>query len=242
MESMPEFLADVSRGSSVSMHNFLIHDINRRTAVEQTYIGRVLDLGCGTAAYKEIILRTADEYIGVDWENSLHEQSCVDVRADLTKPLPFADDYADVAVSFQVMEHLPEPAAFLSESFRVLKPGGKIILTTPFMWGIHEAPYDYFRYTRYGLEYLLAGAGFVDISVQESTGFWQTFVLKFNYHTTKFARGPLTLALIPIWWLGQKIAPILDRYDRHPEEAASYTSIAVKPPADNTTKTTNSPG
>jgi len=49
------------------------------------------------------------------------------------------------------------------------------------MWHVHEAPYDYFRYTRYGLEYLLNKNGFVHIEIKENTGFWQTFVLKFNF-------------------------------------------------------------
>jgi len=71
--------------------------------------GRVIDLGCGTAPYKHDILKVADEYIGVDWESSLHDQSHVDVFADLCKPLPFPDEHADTVVSFQVMEHLSEP-------------------------------------------------------------------------------------------------------------------------------------
>jgi len=86
--------------------------------------GRAIDLGCGTAPYKEDVLNVADEYIGVDWKSSLHDQSHVNVFADLCKTLPFPDEHADTVVSFQVMEHLPEPDSFLSECHRILKHGG----------------------------------------------------------------------------------------------------------------------
>lgn len=191
--------------------------------------GRVIDLGCGTAPYKEEILKVADEYIGVDWENSFHDQSNVDVFADLTKPFPLADECADTVTSFQLMEHLSEPEKFLRECYRILKHGGKIFLTVPFMWHVHEEPYDYYRYTRYGLKYLLEKTSFIDVSINENTGFWQTWVLKFNYHTARYARGALKYIWIPIWCVGQIIAPLLDKFDSNPNECASYTVTARKP-------------
>ncbi len=209
--------------------NFLIYKINTEIAKSLPYKGIVVDLGCGRAPYKNDILRLADKYIGVDWKNSLHDQSNVDIYTNLCEKLPFDDNYVDTVVSFQVMEHLPEPKMFLSESFRILKPKGVMIITVPFMWHEHESPYDYFRYTRYGLEYLFNKVGFVDIEIRENTGFWQMWVLKFNYHTKRFARGPLKLLLIPIWWFGQTISPLLDKIDKHPQETASYTVIAQKP-------------
>lgn len=217
------------------MNNFLIHQINRKIAQSLSYKGVVVDLGCGTSPYKEDILKVATEYIGVDWKNSFHNQSNVDVFANLCERLPFDDEYADTVTSFQVMEHLPEPGIFLSEAHRILKRGGTIFITVPFMWHVHEAPYDYFRYTKYGLEYLLKKTGFVDIEIRENTGFWQMWILKFNYQSARYIRGPKPLKwviqslLIPIWYLNQKIAPILDKYDNNPNETGSYTVIAKKP-------------
>jgi|LGVF01.1.fsa_nt_gb SAM-dependent methyltransferase len=208
--------------------NFLIHDINKKIALSLPYKGRVIDLGCGTASYKEDVLKVANEYIGVDWENSPHDQTNVDIFADLTKRLPFDDHFADTVVSFQVMEHLPEPDFFLSECYRILKKNGKLFITVPFMWHIHEAPYDYYRYTRYGLTYMLKKNGFTDIEIKENTGFWQMWILKFNYHTVRFAKGIFKYLWIPVWWIGQTIAPILDRYDKSPKECASYTVLARK--------------
>lgn len=209
--------------------NFLINKINQQIAYSLPYKGYVIDLGCGTTPYKSYILKVADKYIGVDWENSLHNQEHVDVFADLCNQLPFEENCADTVVSFQVMEHLTEPDFFLSECYRILKSNGRIFITVPFMWHVHEEPNDYFRYTRYGLEYLLKKNGFVDIEIKENTGFWQMWVLKFNYHTLRFARGPLKYFWLPIWWLGQTISPFLDKYDKHPQETASYTVLARRP-------------
>jgi SAM-dependent methyltransferase len=211
--------------------NWLAFKINNKSLTDHLHLihGLVVDLGCGTAPYKDDILKVANRYIGVDWPNSLHDQSNVDVFADITKAIPFSDASVDVVVSFQVMEHLPEPALFIAECRRVLKPGGQLLITVPFMWHVHEDPYDYFRYTKYGLEYLLQKNNFAMIEIKENTGFWQTLVLKFNYHTVRFARGAIKYFWIPFWWLGQVVSPVLDQCDKHPQETASYTVLGRKP-------------
>jgi SAM-dependent methyltransferase len=211
-------------------HNWLVHAINNAVVARHlpTLRGRVLDLGCGTMPYRDDILGVADEYIGVDWPSSLHD-GAADVRADVSEGVPLAGDCADAVVAFQVMEHLREPQRFLEECHRVVRPGGMLLLTLPFMWHVHEAPHDYFRFTRHGLAYLLGKAGFVDVRIEETTGFWQCWVLKLNYHTARFARGPLRPLFVPLWWLGQLLAPMLDRIDRHPEESAGYVARARKP-------------
>jgi SAM-dependent methyltransferase len=190
--------------------------------------GCVIDLGCGTSQYKNDILKISEDYIGVDWKNSLHDQSNVDVFADLCKTLPFDDHVSDTVTSFQVLEHIPEPAFFLSECFRILKPEGYLILTVPFMWHVHEQPHDYFRYTRYGLKYLLEKTGFKNIEVIENTGFWQMWVLKFNYQTNNMAIGQLKYLFMPFWFILQLIGPILDKINFNPHETASYLAIARK--------------
>jgi SAM-dependent methyltransferase len=211
--------------------NWLAYKINNSILLNNISLlkGRVVDLGCGAAPYREDIIKVASEYIGVDWTNSLHGLSNVDIVANLCEPLPLQDGVADAVTSFQVMEHLSEPVLFLSEVYRILKPGGLLFITVAFMWHVHEAPHDYFRYTRHGLEYLLKKTGFVEIEIWENTGFWQMWVLKFNYHTERYARGLLRFVWIPIWWLAQILSPILDRYDKCPQETAGYTVVARKP-------------
>ena len=96
------------------------------------------------------------------------------------------------------------------------------------MWHVHEQPHDYFRYTRYGLKYLLEKNSFICVEIFENTGFWQTWILKFNYHSTRFAQGFFKYFWIPIWFLGQIISPILDKIDKNYAECASYTVVAEK--------------
>jgi len=211
-------------------HNWLALQVNNNSlkGVINKIRGRVVDLGCGVAPYKSDILSVAEDYIGVDWESSFHDQSQVDIFANLCEVLPIGDCFADTVVSFQVLEHLPEPSIFLKEAHRILRPDGTIIITVPFMWHVHEAPYDYYRFTRYGLEYLFKKAGFSSIVIKENTGYWQMAVLKFNYFTTLFARGPLRFIFIPVWYAGQIISPYLDRLIWVPAETASYTITAKK--------------
>jgi len=212
--------------------NWLAHQINNRCVLDNLSLvrGRVVDLGCGTAPYTEAILSVADSYTGVDWGSSFHGSEHVDVQADLSAEVPLPDRSVDTVVSFQVMEHLKEPEVFLRECYRLLDDNGGLLLTVPFMWEVHEAPHDYYRFTRHGLEYLLEKVGFAQVRITENTGFWQTAVLKFNYHTATTARKWLQPLLIPLWWLGQTVAPILDRRRPRPSETASYTVTAIKPP------------
>lgn len=196
--------------------------------------GIVYDFGCGTRPYEQEILAVADRYIGVDWSNTLHGLHA-DIVADLNKPLPVDNVIADHVISLQVLEHLCEPQTMLLEAFRVLKSGGTAYITVPFQWWIHEAPYDYFRYTRHGLEYMLGKAGFEDIVIEESTGFWTMWFLKLNYQTARLVRGPKPLRWVirtcffPLWFVDQLVAPLMDRFWPAPQETAGYAVIARKP-------------
>ena len=73
--------------------------------------------------------------------------------------LPFGDRSFETVFSSQVLEHVPEPWRMVEDMARVLKPGGHLILTAPHIWGLHEVPHDYFRFTSYGLQHLARRAG-----------------------------------------------------------------------------------
>lgn len=217
-------------------HNWLIkkavNDKLRARLPDLT--GRVLDLGCGTRPFEQDILQHAVEYIGIDWGNTLHDLRA-DIVCDLNKPLPIESDYADHIVTFEVMEHLSEPQIMLSEAFRILRNGGGLTLSVPFQWWVHEAPWDFYRYTNFGLKHLLEKAGFTDITVKPTTGFWSMWFLKLNYQTTRLIRGPRLVrilaraVLIPFWWTFQILAPILDSAWREDRETAGYFATARKP-------------
>ena len=74
--------------------------------------------------------------------------------------IPVEDGRFHHVLLTQVLEHIPDPATVLAELHRVLKPGGTLWLTAPLFYAEHEKPYDFFRYTQFGLRHLLEGAGF----------------------------------------------------------------------------------
>lgn len=214
-------------------YNWLIYELTDQALIRHAdlFRGRLVDLGCGEKPYRDFFLQHCSEYIGVDWAQSLHELSA-DVVTDLNEPLPFADQSVDTIVSISVLEHLSEPQALLAEAYRILGSGGNLIVQVPFQWKVHEAPYDYFRYTRYGLDHVLSKAGFVDILIEPTSGFWAMWFLKLNYQLRTLIRGPRMLRafsqgiLTPIWWLTQATARILDRYWRGEGETAGYVAVA----------------
>jgi SAM-dependent methyltransferase len=121
--------------------------------------GRLLDVGCGQKPYRQLF--AVDEYIGLELdtpENRARKQA--DHYYDGIR-LPFPDESFDSVLCNQVLEHVFTPEDFLSEIRRVLKPGGKLLLTVPFVWDEHEQPWDYARYTTFGLKHLLEKTGFV---------------------------------------------------------------------------------
>jgi SAM-dependent methyltransferase len=215
---------------SFKQHNWLAYYINNKsfTQVANLIKGIVLDVGCGEKPFKEEIEKLSDAYFGVDWPLTFHKQNEIDVYADISEGFPFKNESADTIVSFQVMEHLAEPEIFLRESYRVLRKKGKIILTTPFMWGIHEPPHDYYRYTEYGLKYLLEKTGYKDVHITSNTGYWIMAGLRLNYHMNRNRRGLLSSLFPSIFWVVQKIALILDRLNFDPIDTASYTATAER--------------
>lgn len=211
-------------------HNWLVHLLHNRVfrKYSSRIKGKVVDLGCGLQPYKQDVLDLGAEYTGVDWSSSLHHVN-PDVIADLTQALPFENQSFDTILSFQVLEHLPTPQSLLEECHRILRNGGTLFLTVPFQWRVHEAPYDFFRYTRYGLEFMLKNAGFEEFRVEEVGEFWYTWILKWNYFlATKFALGPLKYLFAPFWFLNQVIALGLDRVITTKNEAGGYVVLATK--------------
>lgn len=195
--------------------------------------GHIYDLGCGEMPYRDWFMKYAESYTGIDWSNTLHDLKA-DIVADLNKNLPIDDQVADVIICLSVMEHLCEPLNMLCEAYRILKDDGVMILQVPFMWWVHEAPYDYFRFTKYGLIYLFQKAGFTDIEVYSQTGFWTMWFLKLNYQSTKLIRGPyilrkiIALVLWIFWEIDQRVAPLIDRLWSCEEETAGYFVVARK--------------
>lgn len=146
----------------VAIGSRLVTDLTARwyeAALSQHARGRLLDLGCGKIPLFEAYRRYVTENVCVDWGNSLHRNSHLDIECDLTQPLPFAAGEFDTIILSDVLEHIPEPQQLWLEMARVLSPNGRILLNVPFFYWLHEQPHDYYRYTAHALERFASQAG-----------------------------------------------------------------------------------
>ena len=125
----------------------------------------LLDVGAGTRPYAPLYESRFRTSLSTDVEHSLHDTSSVDVLA-AAGDLPFDDARFDCVVCTEVLEHCPDPWAAGAEIARVLRPGGWAFVSTPFLRPLHEAPYDYHRFTPWGLAELAARS---DLGVERIT-------------------------------------------------------------------------
>ena len=117
--------------------------------------GRVLDLGAGSAKYKEMILKKASEYRSCDAVKNKNIDDICDILN-----LQYPPESFDTVISTQVMEHVNNPYKMATEINKILKFGGKVIVTTPFLISLHADPGDFFRFTKDGLSEIFKQAGF----------------------------------------------------------------------------------
>lgn len=136
-----------------------------RLGKEQTW----LDVGCGERPYSALFSATG--YIGLDVQASGRPSAMK--RPDVTydgERLPVKQGSVDGIICTQVLEHVAQPERFISELARVLREGGWLVLSAPLFWQEHEVPYDFFRYTSYGMKALLELSGFEVIEIRKSSG------------------------------------------------------------------------
>ena len=129
--------------------------------------GDILDVGCGSKPYKNLF--NYEKYIGMDIENPGHDHKNEDIDVFYDGTIfPFEDKTFDGVLANQVLEHVFNPDEFLKQINRVLKVNGHLLLTVPFIWDEHEQPYDYGRYSSFGLKSLLEKNGFKIVSHDKS--------------------------------------------------------------------------
>ena len=162
--------------------------------------GKILDFGCGSKPYEKLFVN-AESYTGIDLEvtGHDHENSKVDVYYD-GKTIPFKENSFDAVVCFEVFEHVFNIDEVLSEIKRVIKPNGKLLISTPFAWDEHEQPFDFARYTSFGIKHLLSNAGYEIESIYKTTSYveavGQLMVAFVSQHV-----GPKNLLLAAIFQL-----------------------------------------
>lgn len=190
--------------------------------------GSVLEIGAGGNYLKEDFKTIYDEWISLDYD--LRSDS-IDLRGD-GQQLPFKNELFDTIISIDVLEHVPNPEKFVSEMFRVIKPGGKVILSTPFFFYLHEEPYDFFRFSKYGLRTIFERNGFIVIDVIPTAGVIAIIGLLISILITrifKFSRVLLNISLKINRFIQLKLfLPIDKKLDRNKKFAQGHFIIAHK--------------
>lgn len=208
---------------------YRLHDTALESAASRYLTGSMLDIGCGSKPYADMLRPFVSEHIGVDHVDSLHDIRNVDL-VGTAYDIPAESQHFDCAICTSVLEHLEEPEQALRECIRVLKVGGVAIYTIPFIWHVHEAPRDFYRFSNFGIEYLFKKVGFEIVELKALSGFWGTFGQLFVYNIFRFNRGPLrwfkiiNVAALII----QSVAFHLDRLDRTEQWTCMYIVVARK--------------
>ncbi|OGY64952.1 MAG: hypothetical protein A3I24_02730 [Candidatus Harrisonbacteria bacterium RIFCSPLOWO2_02_FULL_41_13b] len=164
---------------------------------------QILDLGVGKDPFSEATVRFKN-VVKMD----ILPYDAVNLVGDFNKGIPFKNNHFDCVLVNNVLEHCSTPPQLLREINRVLKPGGVLIGTVPFIIQIHQEPHDYFRYTEYCLRNLFKDAGFKDCSINNlghSLSIYNNFQGLFFW---KLLNSPLNIfekTLIKIIWKGQRI-------------------------------------
>jgi len=182
----------------------------------------VLDLGCGHRPYEHLLPKNAI-CVGMDDDAKRRPHivgSCL--------AIPVKDASFDSVMCNQVIEHVPRPWDALREISRVLRPGGLLYLTVPQCWGLHYEPYDYYRYTKYGLAYLLGKAGFEVLECEPMGGIFSFLTVRLIDLAVVSAlfpfvrrlglrRGEYRLAamlFLPVNAVALPLTAMLDKFDR----------------------------
>jgi SAM-dependent methyltransferase len=175
----------------------------------------ILDVGCGNKPYADLF--EGFNYKGLD---CTEVSSSPDIIGEATN-IPIESNTVDIVFSTQVIEHVSEPKQMLKECYRVLKPGGFLVMTGPFYWPLHEEPFDFYRFTKYGFEYLLKDAGFSELNITSDGGSWAKIFLSINIRM----RSKLLIIFRVLFNL---IGETLDKIDYDESSTANYTILARK--------------
>ncbi|HLM01517.1 MAG TPA: class I SAM-dependent methyltransferase [Pyrinomonadaceae bacterium] len=173
------------------------------------FYGTVLDVGCGFMPYKKIIEANpkVEKYVGMDLEKPTYYNQ---IEPDLKwngRDIPLEDESMDCVMATEFLEHYAEPENALNEIRRVLKPGGRLFATVPFIWNLHEVPYDEYRYTPYSIERHFRNAGFGEIKIKALGGWNLSFAQMIGLWVTfskmsRFTRAVAKKLLFPFYvWL-----------------------------------------
>jgi len=162
-----------TQGGAYDVDTLLSADIVR--FLPTATAGDVLDYGAGNSPYRPFL--RCNRYATADiTQNTAGNIEHLIVPG---RPLPEADASFDLILLMDVLEHLPDPDAVITELRRLLRPGGRLIVSVPFLYREHETPHDYVRYTPFGLRRLFASHGGAVLRLSKAGNIWYTLYTLF---------------------------------------------------------------
>lgn len=147
--------------------------------------GILLDIGCGNKPYKKYFEKYVNKYIGIDIRSNN-----ADIKADFMR-YKFKKNNFDTVLCTQVLEHVDNPDKFLYKINYLLKKNGILILSVPFAGSIHEKPFDFYRYTEYGIKYLLNKNKFKIKKIVKEGNSIETIIYVLNFFLESTANKPI---------------------------------------------------
>jgi SAM-dependent methyltransferase len=183
--------------------------------------GIMLDYGCGGQPYKNFFMPKISRYIGADVAAA--EGIILDIEIEPGKALPLTPGSTDTLLSTQTLEHIEDFEFYMSECARLLRPNGVLILTAPMQWRHHEVPYDYWRFTKYGLISLLEHHEFSIKSISPCGGVYALIGQIFLSHLHE--RG------VQKTWINKtinRLALFLDNHWNDQEDTLLWMIIATR--------------
>lgn len=208
-------------------HHYIVLSILNRWISEIALLhanGIMLDYGCGGQPYRSLFESRVDKYIGADVE------AAIGINLDLIimpgDPLPLDCSSVDTVLSTQTLEHVYDFQSYLAECRRLLRPGGHLILTVPMQWRMHEAPFDYWRFTKYGVLSALEEHSFNVIQLSPCGGAWALLGQLLNSHLAENQHGSKAL-----FRLTNRIALWMDKHFTDDAETIGWMCIAKAPMA-----------
>jgi SAM-dependent methyltransferase len=173
---------------------------NMLTGISRPGVLEILDLGSGAGDFLPLYKKFG-EVVAQDFAPYGPVQVC----SNFDSHLPFRNGIFDVVILSNVLEHCFDPISLLEEVYRVLRTEGSIFITVPFLIQTHQAPFDFGRYTTYGLNHLLVKSGFLEVEVTSLTNPIQTLESHLhNYFEAVFANVN-SILLIRILWRVKRI-------------------------------------
>jgi ubiquinone/menaquinone biosynthesis C-methylase UbiE len=258
--ALPTSTTPLSRWQRLRADIFSFNDHRRSTWVAQHAKelpagARVLDVGAGPCRYRALFAHCRYEsqdftqYEGHDQGLFSDKDSWgygqIDYVSDATD-IPVASGSFDAVLCTEVLEHVPDPIAVVRELARIVRPGGRLLLTAPLNSGLHQEPYHFYGgYTPYWYRRFLSDAGFEDIIIEPNGGFFKHYAQEGQRFSAMLdpRRMKHGWPIVPLFWLltvpwFRLVMPLvchyLDRFDSHRAFTVGYHVEAVRRPATRT--------